>query len=48
MNTSFDHSQNIPVQRSIVSADAPAPIIAQAYGLDGVRCQLIESAMLDT
>jgi Ser/Thr protein kinase RdoA (MazF antagonist) len=30
------------------SADALAPIIAQAYALDDARCQLIKSAMLDT
>jgi Ser/Thr protein kinase RdoA (MazF antagonist) len=48
MNTHSDHSRSIPVQRSILSADALAPIVAQAYGLDGVDCQLIKSAMLDT
>ena len=48
MNTSADHRYTIRVQRSILSADALAPIVAQAYALDGLRCQLIKSAMLDT
>jgi Ser/Thr protein kinase RdoA (MazF antagonist) len=48
MNTNVGHSQNTPVQRSIVSADALALLVAQAYGLDSVGCQLIKSAMLDT
>jgi Ser/Thr protein kinase RdoA (MazF antagonist) len=48
MNTSADHGHIILVRRSIVAADALAPIVAQLYGLDGVRCQLIKSAMLDT
>jgi Ser/Thr protein kinase RdoA (MazF antagonist) len=48
MNTNADHSRSIPIQRSILSAEALAPIVAQAYELDGVSCQLIKSAMLDT
>jgi Ser/Thr protein kinase RdoA (MazF antagonist) len=48
MNTSTDHHHNVRVQRSILSADALASIVAQAYALDGVHCQLIKSAMLDT
>ncbi len=48
MNTHAEHSRCIPVQRSILSAEALAPIVAQTYGLDRVRCQLIKSAMLDT
>src|SRR5689334_5298622 len=42
-----EHSHSI-VRRSILSADVLAPLVAQAYGLEGVRCQLIKSAMLDT
>ena len=48
MNTSADHRHMVRVQRSILAADALAPIVAQAYALDGVSCQLIKSAMLDT
>ena len=48
MDTNRGHSLRSHVQRSIVSADALAPIVAQAYGLEGVGCQLIKSAMLDT
>jgi Ser/Thr protein kinase RdoA (MazF antagonist) len=48
MNTHAEHGRCIPVQRSILSAEALAPIVAQTYGLDRVRCQLIKSAMLDT
>ena len=48
MNTSADHRHMVRVQRSILAADALAPIVAQAYALDGLRCQLIKSAMLDT
>jgi Ser/Thr protein kinase RdoA (MazF antagonist) len=48
MNTIADHHHSVRVQRSIMSADALAPIVAQAYALDGVNCQLIKSAMLDT
>jgi Ser/Thr protein kinase RdoA (MazF antagonist) len=43
-----DHHHSVRIQRSILSAAALAPIVAQAYALDGVRCQLIKSAMLDT
>jgi hypothetical protein len=31
MNTSTDHRHIVRVQRSILSADALAPIVAQAY-----------------
>ena len=48
MTTSVGSSQSVSVQRSIVSADALAPIIAQVYGFDGVSCQLIKSGMVDT
>jgi Ser/Thr protein kinase RdoA (MazF antagonist) len=48
VTTSVDSSQSVSVQRSIVSAEALAPIIAQAYALDGVSCQLIKSGMVDT
>ena len=48
MTTSVGSSQSVSVQRSIVSADALTPIIAQVYGLDGVSCQLIKSGMVDT
>jgi Ser/Thr protein kinase RdoA (MazF antagonist) len=48
MNPSRNQNHIVPVQRSIVSADALASVVAEAYGLDGVRCQLIKSAMLDT
>jgi Ser/Thr protein kinase RdoA (MazF antagonist) len=48
MNTNLGYGQRIPVQRSIISANTLAPLVAQAYGLDGVGCQLIKSAMLDT
>jgi Ser/Thr protein kinase RdoA (MazF antagonist) len=47
MNTNANH-HSVRVQRSILSAAALAPIVAQAYALDDVRCQLIKSAMLDT
>jgi Ser/Thr protein kinase RdoA (MazF antagonist) len=48
MNASADQRYNVRIQRSILSADALAPIVAQAYAFDGARCQLIKSAMLDT
>ncbi len=48
VNSSINRSRIVPVQRSIVSADALASVVAAAYGLDGVRCHLIKSAMLDT
>jgi len=48
LSSSINRSQIVPIQRSIVSADALASVVAEAYGLDGVHCQLIKSAMLDT
>jgi Ser/Thr protein kinase RdoA (MazF antagonist) len=48
VDTSPGDRLRLSVQRSIVSATALAPLVAQAYGLDHVRCQLVKSAMLDT
>lgn len=38
----------VPILRSLVSADALAPVIEQAYGLSEVRVELIKSVTLDT
>jgi hypothetical protein len=47
LNSSINRSQIVAIQRSIVSADSLASVVAEAYGLHGVRCQLIKSATLD-
>jgi Ser/Thr protein kinase RdoA (MazF antagonist) len=48
LSSSITRTQIVPIQRSIVSADALAKVVAEAYGLERVHCQLIKSAMLDT
>src|SRR5262245_27931085 len=48
VSSSINRSQIVLIQRSIMSAGALATVVASAYGLEGVRCQLIKSAMLDT
>lgn len=38
----------VPVLKSLLSADALAGVVEQAYGLADVRCQLIKAVTLDT
>lgn len=38
----------VPILRSLVSADALAPVLEEAYGLAGVRVELIKAMTLDT
>jgi Ser/Thr protein kinase RdoA (MazF antagonist) len=38
----------VPILRSLVSADAMAPVLEEAYGLSGVRVELIKALTLHT
>jgi len=38
----------VPILRSLVSADAMAPVLEEAYGLSGVRVELTRAMTLDT
>lgn len=40
--------QCLPVTRSVLSADALAPVLEQAYGFDVRRCRLIKALILHT
>jgi Ser/Thr protein kinase RdoA (MazF antagonist) len=39
---------SVPILRSLVSADAMAPVLEEAYGLSGVRVELIKALTLHT
>ncbi|HEX9939785.1 MAG TPA: phosphotransferase [Longimicrobium sp.] len=48
MNTVAPHGIAVPILKSLLSADALAEVVARAYGLEDVRCQLLKAVTLDT